>query len=508
MPEPGGTRRPGVLLLLLPVAWVLAASGLWWRWGWFAGASTPPEWIGVAARVAAITVGGAATLLLVRRLTRTGLDPRPGPDLPAVLACAFAGLAVGTAFDALGTPLFWVGSVFADVFVLALAVWSCAAARRPTTTRSTARLVVANLVATLLLGELALAAYARIRPHPLLASGSDPVRRMDALRLSPGEPYFGFPANSGGYYDVEFTRGGPNTLVVAVLADSFGVGVVPYRFNFVTVAEDLLRERLGHRYERIELQNFAVSGVGLNEQAFLLEREVLRWRPDRVVLTVFVGNDIHVDPRFGETEARDRRSLLRWRIWGVPGSLWLLAKEGARATPATGMARSGEAAPEHVRDPARESPTYRPETFLRLESRRFEVCDPDSPDTEAAYQALFRGLAHFHERLGDRLLVLVVPDEFQVNDALHAELVARAPQRAAWPRDRPQQRIAGFCRRQGIACLDLLPALRHAERRARTYHLRDTHWNARGNAVAGRALAGALAEGLGAATSPPAASSP
>ena len=42
--------------------------------------------------------------------------------------------------------------------------------------------------------------------------------------------------------------------------------------------------------------------------------------------------------------------------------------------------------------------------------------------------------------------------------------------------------------------LDLLPVLREAEREARTHHLRDTHWNAHGNRVAGRELARALLE--------------
>jgi hypothetical protein len=37
-----------------------------------------------------------------------------------------------------------------------------------------------------------------------------------------------------------------------------------------------------------------------------------------------------------------------------------------------------------------------------------------------------------------------------------------------------------------------LPALREAEKQGHTYHLRDTHWNAHGNRVAGRELGRAL----------------
>ncbi len=488
--------RPGVLQLLLPVAWAGSLVGLASGWGWFAGAAGALEWIGVSGRALAILLGGVATGALVRSVAREGLSASLARDLPDLLACGLLALAAGTAFDALGAGRFWVGSAFGDALVLGLSAQVLPGARGAPR-RPLARVLLVNVAAVLLAAEAVLAIYARVRPHPLLASGSDPVRRMESLRLRPGAPYFGFPANSGGYHDTEFSAGRPGDLVVAVLADSFGVGIVPYRFNFVTIAEEILRERLAGRFERVAINNFAVSGVGMNEYAYLLDHEVERWRPDHVVLAVFVGNDIHRDARFGEAPRRDRRSLLRWKVWGVPRGLWSLVREGPRATPDTGSpARATSAVPEHVRDPAREPPTFTPQTFLRLESRRFEVCNPDDADIEAAYASLFRGLEHFRDRLGDRLLVVVIPDELQVNDALYQDLLTRAPERGAWPRDLPQRRIAAFCEREGIACLDLLPVLRHAQRRGHTYHLRDTHLNAHGNAVAGRALAEALAERL------------
>jgi len=36
---------------------------------------------------------------------------------------------------------------------------------------------------------------------------------------------------------------------VALLADSFGLGVVPYEHNFATIAERLLRQALVDRYK-------------------------------------------------------------------------------------------------------------------------------------------------------------------------------------------------------------------------------------------------------------------
>ena len=83
----------------------------------------------------------------------------------------------------------------------------------------------------------------------------------------------------------------------------------------------------------------------------------------------------------------------------------------------------------------------------------------------------------------------MIPDEFQVNDALYETLLARSERPDAYDRDMPQRLLREYAAAKGIPMLDLLPVLRAAEVDGRTYHLRDTHWNARGNRVAGEAIA-------------------
>lgn len=481
----------GWLHFLLPAVWLVSLGELWVRWDTFAQASA---WPGLAARITALSAGAAGSALLLRVAARGGVERGFARDLPGLIVCGLFALAAGTAADACAADTFWIGSLFADGLVLALSLW-CLVRWRGLPARG--GLALTNLGISLLLLEVALAGLTWLRPHPLLASGSDLVQRMESLRLPPGEPYFGTPANSRGYFDEEFEAGGPNSLVVVLLADSFGIGVVPQAYNFSSVAEAELAERLAGRFERVAIHNFAVTGVGMNEYAYLLETEVAEVAPDQVVLAVFVGNDIHRNVPFGARPAHDRRSLLRWRSWAVPQRLWRVATEAPVPGSETGEGGPGAGTgrpPRHIQDPARERPTYSVETFHRLEARSLEVCDADDPEIEAAYAAFLRGLLHFRERLGERLLVLIIPDEFQVNDSLYTALLEERPTLAGLPRDLPQQRITEFCTRQGIACLDLLPALRRAERTRRTYHLRDTHWNAHGNEVAGRALAAALFE--------------
>ena len=121
------------------------------------------------------------------------------------------------------------------------------------------------------------------------------------------------------------------------------------------------------------------------------------------------------------------------------------------------------------------------------------MTDPGDPEVAKGYDQMFSGLDYFRRVVGDDLLIVVLPDEFQVNDSLWQRIGGDSP---ALLRDLPQRRIRAYCERYEIDCLDLLPVLRSAEAQGHTYHLRDTHWNARGNREAGLALAHAIEEKL------------
>ena len=83
--------------------------------------------------------------------------------------------------------------------------------------------------------------------------------------------------------------------------------------------------------------------------------------------------------------------------------------------------------------------------------------------------------------------IVIIPDEFQANPALHNELVTlgRVP-RADIDLALPQRRLLDFCRAEGIACLNLLPSFAGS---SDLYLAQDTHWNEKGNLVAAQAIA-------------------
>jgi hypothetical protein len=112
----------------------------------------------------------------------------------------------------------------------------------------------------------------------------------------------------------------------------------------------------------------------------------------------------------------------------------------------------------------------------------------------------FPWLEKIRARVGSiPLLVLMIPDEFQVEEDVWAQASAGVTEPLV--RDQPQAVVKRFCEQRGIPTLDLLPALRAveplADGRRHLYLLRDTHGNARGNAIGGRELAKALRTLLG-----------
>ena len=93
--------------------------------------------------------------------------------------------------------------------------------------------------------------------------------------------------------------------------------------------------------------------------------------------------------------------------------------------------------------------------------------------------------------VGARLVVLVIPDELQIEGELLAEALEHAGiDREDIDLDRPQRALVRYFDSSEIRYLDVLPAMRrlYAEG-VRLYKPRDTHWNEAGNEVAGRALA-------------------
>jgi hypothetical protein len=336
-----------------------------------------------------------------------------------------------------------------------------------------------------------------------LPASSDVGRQLAAYRFEPGAVRLRFPCNSLGFYDEEPPRPGSGARWVALVGDSFVASSVPQPVHFTSVAE---------AGAGLAVQAFGVHAAGPREYLELLRSDVLPLAPDALVLALFAGNDVSDSLRAEASwlqrvfDPKNARLLfVPARLLGAGGSGPAASQRGrvqdgtiVLDTPQGELRGSVEqlraalpALMPWLHDPALESPPYALEEFLDIErSRVLQACLPDAPGW-APFTRLLDGLL---AAAGDvPVAVLLLPDQFQVDDALwglvRGDAGGRAPER-----DLPQRRIGELLAARGVPCLDVLPALRAAAARGEPVYLRqDTHLNLRGNEVVGRALGEFLA---------------
>jgi hypothetical protein len=352
--------------------------------------------------------------------------------------------------------------------------------------------------ALVVLAEATLRLGAVLIPVPLLETGRSTASVFATYRKKPGEMHLGFASDERGFND-RLVRV-PGDRLVASIGDSFSFGLVPRPYHYTSVAEALL--------DNVELYNAGVIAAGPPEYLELLERDVLPLRPDAIVLALFVGNDIDEADRSSPGGSWlgsffDRQHLL---LYQVPRRLRTIARDRRTREAPLGTIQGEDAQvasqePDALsvrfpwlEDPSLERGTMSRQIFLDVERRRAAlVC---APDAGAAYQRLFEILERIRAAAGHiPLFVLLIPDEFQIEDELWRRI-----ERPGYERDRPQAIIGAWLAARHVETLDLLPVLRRVpplpDGQRHLYHRFDTHWNRRGNKAAGAALAEWLRERL------------
>ncbi len=142
-------------------------------------------------------------------------------------------------------------------------------------------------------------------------------------------------------------------------------------------------------------------------------------------------------------------------------------------------------------------PNYRKQ-FTAIESQRMSLC---LRSEDAAFQVLAGRTAEIVIELaaevgesGSRFVVMLIPDQYQVDQHLFDEILSTTgSRRDDYDVDRPQRVLGSALRSAGIEVLDLLPVFRQSAAGGGFYRPQDTHWNRRGSELAATHLAKLLA---------------
>ncbi|HTF90535.1 MAG TPA: hypothetical protein VK843_19110 [Planctomycetota bacterium] len=381
---------------------------------------------------------------------------------------------------------------------LAAALWSAGVAavvwRRPPTWPRWLRrieLVLMQLALCVFAAEFTLRAIRAVGNSAFLATaGTDLDAWLRAHRQPQGTYHLGFPINSAGLVDTDPSRLEPSVRLVACLGDSFGVGVVPHQLHYTTLAEAQLPST--------EVYNLAVVNAGPREYRRLLETDALPLHPKLIVVCLFLGNDIKDAGRRDATLAERWLAPSEVLIRVVPRKLTTLAREQhlGQGESSFGLPRNRAFAAAEIRqrmpwldDALLEPPSLSRERFLYVEHSRAGILfDAQSQQ----YADFFRSLELLIESARPvPIAFLLIPDEFQVEDSLwKALLVDGVPADA--DRELPQRLIGAWLAERSVPYVDLLPRLRQvkplSDGALHVFHRHDTHFNARGNAIAADAL--------------------
>jgi hypothetical protein len=328
-------------------------------------------------------------------------------------------------------------------------------------------------VVSVSLGELALRLYNRVSPSFIFYDDS-----YNRFRSRPHMWVHGFMTNSLGFLDTEPTAEKGNRFRILGIGDSFSWGVVPYESNYLTVLEEVLSAR----DPRVEVVNMGIPATGPPDYLAILVNEGLALDPDMVVLSFFVGNDF--------TE-RQRQAALHDRFYVVALARYALA-----------LRPHFEGVPSKDSPYDDDEPTLDEDAFLAVERRRSVIYTAQADDFMLLLKESFEPLLEMQRVCSSRnidLVVVLIPDELQVNQQLQATVAASLSlqlQDIDWAR--PNRMLAEALSQAGVSAVDLLPRFAELGASQRLYKPRNTHWNIAGNRLAAELIAEALARRYGA----------
>ena len=345
------------------------------------------------------------------------------------------------------------------------------------------------VVVTALLLELGLRALALL---PGRAGGlvSDPEVGIVAM---PQVANGAMVTNAQGFNDRELEAAALPPKAVFI-GDSFTFGVTPFAETFPHRVEELMGGP-----DVFRVVNLGVPGTGPQEYLAMMRRRALPMRPEWIVVTLFVGNDIQqAHPKYRTLIVLGRMACLYDPL--QLGSDWDDYYLGRLVRMVARKFLQGPRTKESIAACATS-----PATAGRLNPFLLNVYDGEIEIYEAADVARVRdgvaGMGDLAVQMaadaaasGARILFVLAPSEIQLDRSLSDSVLhCLGKPGARYDFSRPQRLVREQLEAHGLPYVDLLPAFSRYPTNA-TYSPLDTHWNAFGNEVAAKAIAAKLKE--------------
>lgn len=385
-------------------------------------------------------------------------------------------------------------------------------------------LVLVGLIVGLVIVEVGLRIVGYAYPEFYVSDG----RRGYSLRPNiegwyrkEGESYVRI--NSQGLRDREHTKEKPaNTFRIAVLGDSFVEALqVPFEQSFAYLLQKQLQTCGAVAGRTVEVINFGVSGYGTAQEFITLRHEVWQYSPDLVLLAVTTNNDISDNSRalkktdqipyfvwrddklveddsFLQTRSFQSKHSALGRLGGWFRDHLRFVQAIQHAAFAIRVMRAERAAEKAAAKEPSNLPQKAPNTTadeLGVDSMVYRSpTDSVWQDAWRVTESLIKTMQLEVEGRHAAFLVLTLSNPPQVLPSAAARQ-AFLQRIGATDLFYPDNRIAEFCRREGIAVATLAPPMQqYAESNSIMLHgfgkdLGNGHWNVTGHQLAAQLAA-------------------
>jgi hypothetical protein len=271
------------------------------------------------------------------------------------------------------------------------------------------------------------------------------------------------------------------------LNDSFGTFLKDKGHNY----NDLLQQYyLARGTGAVEIVNTGMESIGPGYYWHILHKFGDLIKPDLVLVGFFVGNDfqeaellITIGNIISEPKDLSKKYLQYYqfsnlRLYKLLRNKYILYYETQKKK-------------EEINSlPSHQVGYFSQDNFLEIERTRSWIFDQRKQNLlNEEWQkctAILLKIKDWCEARQIKLVIIIFPDQFQVDEELRIAVLKRYKNIHAQNFDLayPNNLIVNFCKAQNLDCLDLLEQFQEQGKTQPLYSLRNTHWNAAGNRLA------------------------
>ncbi len=292
---------------------------------------------------------------------------------------------------------------------------------------------------------------------------------------------------SRGYLTADVFKKKKDVVRILGLGDSFSIYLKDKGKNYNNF---LQQKYLANGKGAVEIINAGMEAMGPGYYWHTLQKYGDLFKPDLVLVGFFVGNDFQEAKFFvciGNFISEPKDIIKRyfkyyqfrhWRIYRLLKNKYVHYQEVEK--------RNQEAKTL----PPQQIGSFSQDTFLEIEKKKSWIFDKNHHNLLKQKwdecSAIILKIKDWCDRRKIKLVIAILPDQFQVDEKLREAVLTRYknPARKNLDLSYPDDLIMNFCRTHDINCLDLLGPFQEKGKSRQLYALRDTHWNEAGNRLA------------------------